>query len=515
MGKNYGKEEYGNIKEFMYVLVCTIGWGFLIHGYGFFNMIYSMDSMLVYQNDDAFQFGLGRFMVPFYARLRGRYYPPSVIGVLALTYIAVSTYLIIRMFRISDKFLILFICAIMSTNKVVIFLVADFICFMDVQLLSLMLMVIGVYLVRNYKWGLIAFIPLCVVSLGLYQAYFQVGVTLFLSLAIYDLAHNRKAGEVIKNFILQMIAMLAGIVLYMFTMKLVNRYMGMNTSNGANAVGAAFRRRSMNDVVKLATGMYLDFCKNIIDQGGNYKYVKGIAITIILITAFVLFMRYLKSREISKMNIVLILAAFVILPAGMTCVYIGSNGYYHDLMRYSHYIVYSLALAVIYKCSDKKNLERMVYALLVFFIIDNMVGAGNQYLHKDMIYQTTMFNMTRIIDRLEQTEGYEPGKPVIFAGDIEISSMNYVRDDYFRMSGTHFYSSVTYYRLYERYFQKLLGYPIWILPREDAVEMEKNPEVDKMPVFPAKDSIKEIDGVFVIKVSDVKLEIFGQPRVLD
>ncbi|MCR5233025.1 MAG: glucosyltransferase domain-containing protein [Lachnospiraceae bacterium] len=499
-------------KDFIFILLCTWGLGILVHGYRFYNLIYSMDSMLVFQNDDPLQFGLGRFMVPLFAQFRGRYYPPSVIGIVSLTFIAVSVYLITRMFDITNRYLIVAMCAVMATNSLVIALMSDYICFSDIQLCALVLIVTGVYLTRQYKYGWLGFIPLCIMSMGLYQAYLQVGVTLFIALALYDLARNKEARKVIAVFLFQMIVILAAGGLYYLTVNIVNANVGIPIYEDANSIGAAFKFNGLRDVFGLVTNMYRECISSVLDQGGNYRYVKGIIIIAVLLSALILLVKYLYNKRTRKINSILIIIGLIILPAGMTCVYVVSNGYYHILMRYSHYIVYSLAIAVVDRLINRIAIKRIMYSLLVFVVIDNMVAAGNQYIHKDMIYQSTMFNMTRIIDRLEQTEGYEPGKPVVFAGDIEHAPLNYERDDYYRMTGSHFYTSLCYYSLYERYFQKLLGYPIWVLPRDTALEIERKPEVEMMPVFPAEGCIKQVDDVFVVKISNVKMEVYGQEQ---
>ena len=99
---------------------------------------------------------------------------------------------------------------------------------------------------------------------------------------------------------------------------------------------------------------------------------------------------------------------------------------------------------------------------------------------------------------------------LLFIGDMEKAAFNMERPDFYVHRGSHVHFTTSYYRLYERYFQKLLGYPIWILPREDAVAIEQNPETADMPPFPGDGCIKEVDGVFVVKMSDVKLEVYGQ-----
>ena len=505
------------VNKFIYCLISVFGVGIIMHGYAFFNMLYNTDSMLIYQNDDEWMFGLGRFMMPVYEKIRGRYYPPAVVGFLALFFIAVSVYLIIKMFKIEDNLIIFMICMIYVSNFLVRNLFEQFMHDADAYMFSLMLATIGVYFWERYKFGFILSIPCFVASIGLYQAYLQVGVTLFILLAIQRLVRNEEYKGVIKRFLLQMTGMLLSIALYYVLARLAQWIKGIASNENMNSIGAAFKGSGLLSILSLVGRMYLDVFKNVFTQTGHWNFVKQLVIAVILIYTIAISISMLRHSAVVKANKIVIALFVLILPAGMECVYIMSNGFFHSLMRFPMYIVFSMCVMISLKYWDrsgimlKNNVRRVLSILLLFIFLDSFIAAGVQYLHKDFVWQTTLFDMTRIIDRLEQTEGYEPGKPVVFVGDIEKSSLHLYRPDYYEERGSHIHFATSYYRLYERYFRDLLAYPIWILSREEAVEMEKLPEVEEMHSFPHKDCIREINDIFVVKVSDEKLEIYGQP----
>ena len=498
--------------KILFIVISVFGVGIITHGYAFFNMLYSTDSMLIYQDDDEWMYGLGRFMMPVYERIRGRYYPPSVVGFLSLFFIAVSVYLIIDMFKVDNLVTIFLVCLIMTTNYLVRNLFDQFMHDADAYLFSCMLVVLGVYLWRRYEKGFIASIPIFICSIGLYPAYLQVAVTLFIILAVYDLFGNAELKDIIHRFILQMLGLIFCTGVYFVMAKLVQRQLGIADNKNANSIGNAFRSGGFTGILKLVPKMYEDVFKNVLYTGGNLKHITEAAVLMVVLLAAICLFMYFRRSSIEKQKKVAILFLIAILPAGMECVYVMSGGYFHSLMRHPKYIVFALGIIAIDKCikenSERIRIRTLTAFMIAFISIDAFVCAGNQYLQKDMVWQTTMFTMTRVIDRLEQTEGYEPGKPVVIVGDIDRTPVSWERDEFYRLGGSHVHFTTSYYRLYERYFQKLLGYPIWILSRDDAVAFEARPEVEAMPAFPAEGCIKQIDDVFVVKISNVKLQVY-------
>ena len=60
---------------FWFTLACTALFGLIAHGYSYFNIMYSHDSLVIYQGEKemALQLSVGRFMAPVYIWLRGMF----------------------------------------------------------------------------------------------------------------------------------------------------------------------------------------------------------------------------------------------------------------------------------------------------------------------------------------------------------------------------------------------------------------------------------------------------------
>ena len=68
--------------------------------------------------------------------------------------------------------------------------------------------------------------------------------------------------------------------------------------------------------------------------------------------------------------------------------------------------------------------------LLALILFDKTVFANQLYLKKELEIDSTLSVMTRVLDRLEQTEGYAVGEtPVAMAGYVNASAINATVND--------------------------------------------------------------------------------------
>ena len=112
--------------------------------------------------------------------------------------------------------------------------------------------------------------------------------------------------------------------------------------------------------------------------------------------------------------------------------------------------------------------------------------------------------MTRVLDRMEMMDEYEVKEtPVAFIGYLLYSDI-YRRNDGFNYecTGISDVYSLTYYGTYEKYFEYVLNYPLNLVPEKKARELSELKEVEEMGDFPSRGSMKMIDGILVVKLSD-------------
>lgn len=136
-------------------------------------------------------------------------------------------------------------------------------------------------------------------------------------------------------------------------------------------------------------------------------------------------------------------------------------------------------------------------------LFDRGIYANQIYLKKDLEYDTTLSVMTRVVDRIEQVEGYIPGEtPVKFLGDIQRSKLAMTRPAFAHLdslTGTEENYAITYGDTFWMYLEDVMGYPIKRFRETKNEEQER--VTDDMPCFPDKDSVQMVDGVVFVKLA--------------
>ena len=74
----------------LFCLAASLVVGLAAHGYFYTGIGFSQDSLMLYTNDVEWQISLGRFMIPVYYYLRGRFTVPWLLGLYCMVYAAIS-----------------------------------------------------------------------------------------------------------------------------------------------------------------------------------------------------------------------------------------------------------------------------------------------------------------------------------------------------------------------------------------------------------------------------------------
>lgn len=235
-------------------------------------------------------------------------------------------------------------------------------------------------------------------------------------------------------------------------------------------------------------------------------------------------------NRIGRARIVLVLALGALLPFGVNCLYFVNTTAFHHLEIYSFFYLYVACFMIYDMCPplkladtrltrrarawlSKNSLREKLWAHRVWLfclipavlVLNNIIYANQVYTKKDLIYQQTLSVMTRVVYRMEETEGYVPGEtPVVFVGDIRSNNLLIAaRPNLQYLKGVGIYSlSITYFRTMQWYFEHVLATPANFADDETTAEYEEKPEVQNMPAYPDQEAFQMIDGVLVCKLSE-------------
>lgn len=504
-----------DLKKLKYILICTLVFMVITHGYCYTNLNFSHDSMRTYFWTKLDTIEIGRYMIPFFLILRGKYYPPLIVGFLTYIFISLTVYLLVDIFKIKNKISILLTSGIMATASTLTLLNATYLDFSDIYTFCILLMTFAAYLWRNYKRGyLYAIIPIFI-GLGLYQSYicFFIGIVMLIS--IKDIVENKKNKEIFINGLKSILALIISLILYAISLKVVTAVTGIALSNTYNSVAGVGDFGSLSNLLNLIKGTYEKTYFYIANPSTYYKHVIAIINLLLTVISSGLALFYLKKNKATKENKMLFLGLLLLLPFGINVVYLLGKGVEHQLMIYSLFLLYIFALVLTEKFTQEKKLQnKKITKFLSYFvnfsfaviIISGVIYANQCYLKKNLEFDATLTTMNRVIDRIEQIEGYEVGvTEVAIVGNLQNSTISTKRPAFdYESVGLEPNFSATYYRSYDQYFKNYLSYPLNLLPEEKMKEISQKEEVKEMNIFPYKDYAKIIDDVLVIKLSEVR-----------
>lgn len=507
-------------RQFKRSMLYTLAFLAIMHGFRFVSLGFSHDALaFAAKSDFAWKVSLGRYMQPLYWKIRGYIAAPYTVGLMTWLWLGLAVYLVLRMLCVKGSLASLLIAGVMVSSQAVISANTGFIHETDTFMLALFLAVGAAYLCLNTRFVWLAASPLMLMaSAGLYQSFIQAYIALVMIIALVQLLGGERAGAVMLRCAKCALALCVGMALYLAGYEAALAVTGLEKSTSHNGMthiadygGATIWQMLMETYLQPFA-----YLRGMLESR-NAAIVKLLQACILLwalgATAVVVIRRRLHALETAA-----VLAIIALLPLGINCIFLLYRGGYHDLMLYSYCLVNVFAVAVTEQAlallwPDGVGKARLpirrgaalalpLMLMLIFF--DKTLFANQLYLKKELEIDSTLSVMTRVLDRLEQTEGYVPGEtPVAFVGNINASVINRDKPAFSslrRFNGSEENYATTFGDTHWMYFRDVLGYPLMQADNEAA--MAQHEAVRAMPAFPQKGSVALVDGVAVIKFSE-------------
>lgn len=498
-------------EKFLFCLAVTFLWGMIAHGYRFFNLDFSHDSLLIFQELDFVpMISVGRFMQPVYFLLRGNTYAPALVGFLALAYIGVSVYWTAELLGQESRGAVGLLSGVMTANIIVTLTSATYIHDLDIYMLALLLAVWSVVICRKGKYGfLLAVIP-TVLSLGLYQSYIQVAIVLHMMLAVLALLRKERAENVFAEGVKAVASLVIAMVLYYVLYHAVLNLTFTAASTDYNSVASigldTTLRSKLHD---LAMSVYSVFSFFMMPPASHDRLVILANIAIFGATAVSIF-RIILAWKIRGKELALLAALLLLMPFAINLTCFLAQGMVHHIMMYAYVLLYVFGGECyrLWREMDKQPshwlVQHLIPVLLSVILLDGVIYSNQVYLKKSLEYNNTMLTMNRILDRIEQTDGYVYGEtPVAFVGSLYDSPMTRQAGDFDYLAAGLWHSyAVSFPASYEMYIHNVLNYDMEILSFEQTDVLSQSEAVENMGVFPARNSVQMVDEVLVVKLSE-------------
>lgn len=485
-------------------LISTAIFSFAAHGYLFTNELFSHDSISYFTYaTGSFEFytGIGRFVIPVYELLKGDVAAPWLIGLLYIVWMSAAAWIVAQLLNIRSVSGIILTSGLLCTNTALTLTGATYIYCMDEYAFALFTAVAAAWLFTRGRWWGIPGIAILVVSLAIYQAYFTVAACFCFLVILRCLAKGEPCRKVFLTGVRYLALLAVSFAAYYGVWSLV-----------CSAAGVAKRRvdesllagSGITQIVSLVKDANVEYVRALFDGSGVLGWLMPVVHTVLLILLAWRLVQILLTKELSVSNKILLVFLVCLMPTAFNSASILLAGSATQLMTFAWELPYVL-LVLCREPGEQRNWKPVVriaaLVLLCCVLWQHTVYANQVYMKKELDKSATISLATRIIDRVEQVEGYIPGEtPVAFVGRLDRNEyLNHGRDEFSELDHTvGLWSDYSATYNLGRYLTDYLNYPLaW----DTVTDFSQHAEVQSMPAFPAVEGIQMVDGTVVVKLS--------------
>lgn len=507
-------------KKFSFLTALIVG--IITHITFLTEMIMSPDGLwnsICYFEADNWEASLGRWGLFIANKVVNNMAVPNLTGIISIVLIAISTLFIVDILKLKNKITIF----IVSVAMVVSPALAGTLLYMYTSVaycLAMILSVLTVKLIFKEKYKIFNFILAIAIftfSLGIYQSYIGVTVGLTAIRLIRDLFDKNVKIKwfFIHGIIMCLIVIIGGLLYSNITdrvlqkMQLVaSEYKGMESISLENTINSL--DKSIPKIYDEFKEFY--FGDNIV-VNSNYSrqdfYKLMFGATIILELVLIISSGVWKN----PFRILFIVFMNAILPIALNVVLLLTTETSTYILTSAQLVLIVPFTAVICEMSGKKctfvfkwsAIIGMFLVVFTYYLADNV-----SYTALKLTYNQSYATTIRIMDRIEQTEGYSPEKPIMVAGIIDHNGPQFYRssDIYLYTLGTIF-DLPTFHGTYsgmegtwKKFFGNFLGMRINFTNEITYRDVINSDEFKEMEIFPALNSCREIYGTMVVKLTD-------------
>lgn len=449
----------------------------------------------------------GRWFLTVACGLSSYYTLPWLIGLLAMLYLGITNVLLTEFLEVRQTWAVVVIGGLMAVFPSLASTFA-YVFTMDGYMMAVLLAVLAALLTKKYRLG---FLPgaLCLAfSLGIYQSYLPFAALLCLY-GIYQLgASEGILREKIKKGLHYVWMGVGGVAAYYVILRILLWIQGKELASyqGISGMGSAPRAGLAGTVLY----MYKDFLAFTLKGRVfmNNAFARGAMLLLGVGAVWILISLCRQKKWWKNVWFFAIIAVTVVgLPMAMNLILVISPEVtYHLLMRYQWVLLPVCMVAAVSRRSEGLpwaawlGLAGGVILVFNYAVMDQIA-----YSNLEKRYEKTYAYCIRLLDRIEQTEGYYQGIPIAMigvVGDESYPMTDLTAEVTAGMIGMGGDSLLYTGENYQVFIQNYLGATLNILPVEAMEEMYYHEAYREMESFPGADSIRIIDGVMYIKTEN-------------
>lgn len=437
---------------------------------------------------------------------------PWIIGLIGLFWLGLSAVALTEVLELTDPLVITAVSGLLVSFPALASTFA-YVFTLDGYMLALFLAILAVLFTKKYNKGWIAGAVCLAFSMGIYQAYlpFAILLCVYVILLFFMEEKDWKTKAV---YVLRYLGMgIAGGALYYVILQVLLKLQGkvLDTYQGINSMEQGGSGLELFATLK---GMYRDFLAFTVHGNVLVNNVFSFAACmVLLLLAAYLLVRILLQRKWWKnplFFVIMILLAAVLPLLTNVILVISPNLTYHLLMRYQWVLYLIVMLAFISRFTEEKEktdvgIQWVALFSAVVLVFNYGVSDNIGYSNLEKKYEKTYAYCVRLLDRIEQTDGYYQGIPIALVGVIGYDEFpttditGKVTDGMIGLSGDYLiYKGADY----QSFMQNYLGATLNFLDPDTVGEIYMTQEYIDMDTFPGADSTKVVDGILYVKTEN-------------
>ena len=472
-----------------------------------------------YFRPGAWESTLGRWGIALIERLNHFIAIPTVSTISCILVMSIAAVFIIDLFNIKSKISIVLTSLILVvTPTLTVTLLYIYTSFAYCFNFLISILVIWLLYKFNYKkLGFIFSIICFMFSLSIYQSYIGVSIGLCAMISVLDLIRNQKTiKEIVIDILKTIIGIICGGILYYITTKVVLNVLNLEFANYKGAENISI----FGILVGLKTTLmqtYKDFIifflGDSIVHNTNFRREIMYSIFFIMFTlSSIVSIMAIKDKNF-KIRITKIILAIIFILALPIClniidILVMENSMY-ALTTVQMVLIIPFSLAIFENLKNKMPIVKWLAIVSCIGIIGTYYIADNtSYAALKLTYNQAYSTTMRIMDRIENTDGYNEEYPILFGGII--GNYNYPRtSSLYTYTVGSIVTNPTFHDSYNgcigtwvKFIKIFYGIDVVPCPNDIYYKIVTGEEYKQMKRFPDKTSVKIINGIIVVKLTD-------------
>ena len=460
----------------------------------------------------------GRWFLTVACGFSSYYTVPWVIGLLGLCFLGLTAMALTELLEIKSETAAVAVGGLLVSFPALASTFA-YVFTLDGYMMALLLAVLAVLVTKKKKNGFWIGALCLAFSMGIYQAYlpFAILLCLYQSAVLFADGAWKRDRKAVTAQIAKYVGMgILGFAAYYVILRVLLLIQGKELASYQGIGEAGMAKEGLVSVVK---SIYFDFAGFTLGGGVFFQNVFSLAAMILLglATLWVLFRRAVEQKWFARIGFygILLLLAVAIPPCASCIRLVSPELNYHLLMRYQWVLFPILMVAFCEKYGGnaaKGEPARSVFSWILAGAVTVMIfcyGLADNvaYANLEKKYEKTYAYCVRLLDRIEQTEGYYQGIPVALVGVVGEDSYpvtdvtGKVTGNMIGLSGDYLLYTGENYQAFIRHY---LGATLNVVDVDRMGEIYYTPEYEEMDSFPGPGSTKVVNGILYVKTENAR-----------